>query len=293
MKEKFSQHNAFAIFQCVMGVMCYCIGDAIAKSLIGHYSPFQLLFLRSAIAVITILAIGFPFMRHRLFKTSNLLLHAFRGLAGVAGAGVLFTSFASIPLATATAISFSAPLFLVVFSVLFFRERVNLRQWSSLLIGFAGVIVALHPSAEGLESGSLYALLAAVFYAVMMISARALKNGDSMMTLIFYIAFGQLLSSSVFQLWVWRPIEVNHLPKIVALAFFSTAGLSLMSNAFRLAPAAIVSPIEYTGLIWAALLGWFIWHESMDMTFMVGAGMIILSGIIITTLKRENKVESL
>jgi drug/metabolite transporter (DMT)-like permease len=120
-----------------------------------------------------------------------------------------------------------------------------------------------------------------MFYALIMLSARRINRTEGIWTLMLYVVLFPLMFSGIAVAAVWQPVQTAHLPVFVALAIFGTLGLTLISQAFRMAPAAVVAPFDYTALIWATLLGWMVWAELPDQWTYAGAAVIIASGIYI------------
>ncbi len=275
------KRDAAAIGCCVLGILALSFSDALAKTLTPYYSPLQLLFVRAMLATIAVVAVLLPVAGRHVFRTKNIAIHGFRGAVNVSTAFCFYMSLSMVPLATSTAVAFCAPFFVILYAALVDRLRIAPAKWLSVGLGFVGVVVATRPDATGLDVGIVFALLTALGYATLMISARNIKGPEPMKTLLVYIVLGQLLFSSFFQPWVWKPIAAQHWPELAGLAFFSTVGLTLVSHAFRSAPASLIAPLEYSGLLWAALLGWIFWSEVPESNFYVGAALIVLSGLCI------------
>lgn len=279
--------NAGRGILCVIGgILCLTLSDSLAKWLGDHYAPIQLLFMRGLIALpivcVLVLAIG----GRRALRTSYFGLHMLRGAINVGSACCFYLSLTLLPLAETTAIAFAAPLFVTAISVMVLGERVDARAWLAVLAGFAGVMIVVRPGLSGFQPAALLPLITAIGYAVMMVSARRIGRDESMLTTMFYIALCQVLVSAAAQHWYWQPIQLAHAWGFVGIAFCSTLGLGLITQAFRIAPASVVAPFDYTGLISATLLGWLIWGELPDRWAFVGAGLIAASGIYIAVRRR-------
>lgn len=267
---------------CVMaGIFCLTVSDALAKWLGAYYSPVQLLFMRALLAlplvVPFVLALG---GRHAL-RSRYMGIHLTRGLLNVASASCFYLSLTLIPLAEATAIAFAAPLFVTALSVPLLKEPVGRTRWIATLAGFAGVLVIVRPGMAGFQPASLLPLATALIYALMMITARAIGKAESILTTMFCIVMGQLVCTSVLLPWFWNPLQLEHLPRLAALAVCSTLGLTLITQGFRVAPASVVASFDYSGLIWATLFGWLFWNEIPDTLAYVGAAIIVASGLYI------------
>jgi drug/metabolite transporter (DMT)-like permease len=241
----------------------------------------QILFLRSLIALPIVMVIVIGLGGRRALRTRHFALHLVRGAINTVSACCFYLGLALLSLAEATAVAFAAPLFVTTLSVLVLKERVDGVRWVAVLAGFAGVLLIVRPGLNSFQPAALLPLTSAVLYAVMMITARAISSGEGMLTTMFYIVLGQLLCSVVFLPWFWQPPLMTDLPFFAGVALFSTVGLTLITWAFRIAPASVVAPFDYTGLVWATLLGWLIWWELPDTYTCVGALVIVISGLYI------------
>lgn len=274
---------------CIMGgIFCLTISDTLAKWLGQTYSPLQILFLRGLVATPVLLLLILAVSGRQALRTGHLGIHLFRGALNVLTAYCFYLSLTLLPQAEATAIAFSAPLFVTIISVLILKERVPLGSWLALLIGFAGVMLVVRPSPGHMQWAALLPLVTALGYAVMMVSARRITAQESMLTTMFYIALGQAICAAPLTIWVWEPIQSAHLTGFVGIALFSTLGLGLITQAFRVAPASIVAPFDYSGLIWAALLGWLVWDEIPTLWFYCGAVLIAASGIYVALFRKRD-----
>lgn len=276
------QKSSIEGIACILaGMFCLTISDALAKWLGAFYSPLQLLFLRAAIALPLVTALVLGLGGSRALRTRHIGVHLLRGAINVASAFCFYLGLTLLPLAETTAIAFCAPFFVTVISVAFLGEKVPMGGWLALFAGFAGVLVIVRPSPDNIQWAALLPLATALGYAVMMVSAKRISARESMLTTMFYIVLGQLVFASLPLAAVWVPVEWPHLPGFVGIAVCSTAGLGLITQAFRIAPATIVAPFDYSGLIWATLFGWIFWRELPDAWSYAGALMIILSGIYV------------
>jgi drug/metabolite transporter (DMT)-like permease len=262
-------------------MVCLTISDALAKWLSPSYPPTQILFLRAAIALpIVGAAVGLLGGR-QAFYTQRPLLHLLRGALNVVSAAAFYFSLRYLPLAEATAISFAAPLCVTLLSVWLLKERVDRGRWLALAAGFAGVMLIVRPGSSAFQPAALLPLVTAGLYAVMMLSARAIGKGESVLTTGFYIVAAQLVCSATALPWFWNAPQAQHWPLFAGIALFSTLGLTLITQAFRIAPASIIAPFDYTGLVWATLLGWLFWQDMPDLATYLGAVVIVASGLYI------------
>ena len=271
------------------GVACLSVNDAIAKILTAGYSPVQILFLRNLIALPFAFLVALRMGGAGALRSHRPAAHLLRGVLWIGATVLFFTSLMHLPLAEATALVFVAPLFITALSALFRIEQVGWRRWLAVIVGFIGVLVALRPGAAAFQPVSLLPVATAFVYALLMLSARFVDSRESVWTLLLYMtATGALISLFIVP-FIWVPLRAEDLWLFIAIAIFGTAGMTMMTQAFRLAPAVVVAPLDYTAIIWATLLGWIFWTEIPDALTFVGAAVIIASGVFI--IWREHRAE--
>lgn len=270
-----------AILTICAGVAFLASNDAIAKLLVERYDPIQVIFFRNLIALPMVGAVVIYLHGWSGFQTAHVQIHAARGLLMLGGAYTFFKGLEALALAEATALVFSAPIFITALSVPLLGETVGWRRWLAVVIGFVGVLIIVRPGGATFQPASLYVIGTALLYALFMISARWLGPRESMWTMMFYVMLFPMLYAAPLAAAVWVPISVDDLPFFVAQALLGALGITLIGQAFRLAPAAIVAPFDYTALIWASLLGWLVWADTPGFWTLVGASVIVVSGIFI------------
>ena len=275
-----SQTSTGIVMMCV-GVACLCVNDALAKTLTTHYSPFQIQFLRNLIALPFAIIIAWKMGGIAALRSHRPIAHFARGGLWVGATFLFFTSITYMGLAEATALVFVAPLFITALSAMIFREHVGWRRWLAVLVGFAGVLIAVRPGTSAFQAISLLPIATAFVYALLMLSARFVDPRESVWTLLLYMtATGALISLFIVP-FIWTAIRPEDLWLFAAVAIFGTAGMTMMTQAFRLAPAVVVAPLDYTAIVWATLLGWIFWTEIPDALTFVGTAVIIASGVFI------------
>ncbi|MEP3437867.1 MAG: DMT family transporter [Hoeflea sp.] len=282
-----SQTSTGIILMCV-GIACLCVNDALAKTLTVTYSPLQIQFLRNAIALPFTIVIAWKMGGGAALRSHRPVAHFMRGALWIGATYLFFTSIRYLGLAEATALVFVAPLFITALSALFLREQVGWKRWLAVLVGFIGVLIAVRPGTSTFQTVSLLPVATAFVYALLMLSARWVDPRESVWTLLLYMTgTGAILSLFLVPV-VWIPVRPEDLYLFAAVAIFGTAGMTMMTQAFRLAPAVVVAPLDYTAIIWATALGWLFWNEIPDALTFVGAAVIIASGVFI--IWREHRV---
>jgi drug/metabolite transporter (DMT)-like permease len=161
------------------------------------------------------------------------------------------------------------------------REAVGLRRWIAIGVGFCGVLIILRPGTGVFQWAALAALGGALFYALLMITTRAYKSTESTASLMLYPQIGISLTGILMVSFFWVTPTLLDLALFAFAGFFGSIGVMCLTHAFRLAPAAAIAPFEYTALVWATLLGYLIWGELPDGITLLGASIIIASGLYI------------
>jgi len=152
--------------------------------------------------------------------------------------------------------------------------------------GFVGVVVMLRPGSGVFQWISLVVLASVVFYALLMITTRALKSSESSATLMLYPQIGMSLTGVICAPFFWSPPGLADIGLFAVAGLFGSVGIMCLTHAFRLGPAALITPFEYSALIWATLLGYLLWGELPDSYTLIGAAIIVASGLYIVSRER-------
>ncbi len=270
-----------AIATICLGVALMGMSDMLAKNLAADHNPFQIVMVRNLIALPLVVALVWWRGGPQAFATPTPWLHALRGVLLLGAGYTFFTGLRTLGLAEATAIGFAAPIFITLLSAIVLGEAVGWRRWLAVLAGFVGVLVIVRPGAEAFQPASLYVIGTAVFYAVFMISSRWIHSDESLWTMMFWNNVFPALFAAPFVPFVWTPIPELHWQLLAGMAVLAAFGVPLIAQAFRMAPASVVAPFDYTILLWACLWGWLIWGELPDEWTWVGAAVIVVSGVYI------------
>jgi drug/metabolite transporter (DMT)-like permease len=260
-------------------VFLFSIQNAIGKWLAQTYPIPMLVFFRSAVALL-------PSFLLVLRAGGMSVLHTRRlgaqfGRAAIWGASNVTSFFAYhlLPLADAVALTFAAPLFLTALSWPILRERVGRERWIAVSVGFVGVLLMAHPSGAGNWLGMANAILCAVCNAVGTLTVRGLTRTESTASIVFYTALFMTLMALPVLPFSWVT------PSPVDLLLFCSIGLIggvsqyWTTQALYYAPAAAVSPFNYTALIWGSALGFAIWGDLPTAPMVVGAIVVTMTGL--------------
>lgn len=272
---------AFAVF---------ALHDVVVKTLGGTYAPFQIVFFS--------VLIGFPLATFMLIRdpTSGNLrpVHpwwtAGRTLAAVMTGSSAFYAFSTLPLAEVYAIIFAGPLIITVLSIPILGEKVGRHRWGAVLVGLIGVLVVLRPGATQFTLGHLAALTAAFGAATAAVIVRRIGRDERDVVLMIYPMVANFLTMGAILPFVYEPMPLRDLGLFAVIAILGFSGSLLVITAYRFGEAAIVAPMQYSQIIWAAAYGAFLFGETVDAVTWIGAAIIIASGLYI--LVRENRLGS-
>lgn len=262
-------------------LVLFCTMDAMVKALGGTYGSFQLMLFRSAIALIPVSVLIWQAGGLKIVKANRPWLQAARVAIGFGSLLGFFYVFPRMPLVDAYAISFAAPLFMVALSVPLLGEPVGWRRWTAVAVGFVGVLIMLDPWGMEFHPISLILLAATFCYALSTILVRLLSRHDHDVVTLFWFAFvssGLSLVGAIPE-WKWPP-AMDWLWLIV-LGLLGGFAQILITRAWRLAPAAVLAPFDYTSIVLAVLFGYLWFQEEPSWTVWYGLPLVIGSGLYI------------
>ncbi len=274
------------------GVLCLALGDALSKWLGASYDPIQIIFFRTLVSLPLIALLARFNGGWASLRTRRPGVHLLRGLIFTGTMFCFVTGLTLLPLAETTAIAFAAPLFVTLLSGPLLKERVEAVPFAASLIGFAGVLVVVRPGAAGFQWGALIVVGAAVCYALMMITARLYGAKERLWAMVFYATLVPMLVSATLLPSIWQTPHGLHWLGFFAAGVLGVGAISCITLAFRYAPAALAAPFDYTAMVWAVLLGWWLWGEVPDLWVFVGAGVIIASGVAIAVHERRVAIKA-
>jgi drug/metabolite transporter (DMT)-like permease len=278
--------NRRGIFALCGAMVGFAINDALMK-LVASRSPIgEAIFIRGMIAVFlagTVLV----WMGHvpAIRLAANRIV-AFRSVMEAIVSVLFVTVLIRLPLAEISAILLAVPLIMTAMAVILIREDVGWRRWTAIAVGFAGALVIVRPGMGALASGSLLALLCAFLSASRDFVTRSIDPRIPTIVVSFLSAVSVSLSGLVLGLWEnWRPLPWQDVALLGTAAAFMATGNYLIVIAFRGVDISVVAPFRYSLLIWAGLLGYFLFGELPDGWTALGMTMIVASGLY--TLHRE------
>lgn len=274
----------------------------------GNYSVLEIVTFRSLVALpVTLLFFrlegkkGFP-------VTSQLKLQFVRGVFLFLSYTTYMMALAALPLADMEAIRFSGPMMITILSVFLLSEKVELRRWLALIVGFAGILLIVKPGSTNFNEGSLFVLISVLFYALTVILTRKMNGTDSSATMAYFSSWVYLIAAFITSPLAAAVGEIpNAHPSIAflfhawtlptALDLFIMSGLGLvwagwmyfMTRAYSVAQASVIAPFEYASLPINILWGFLFWQETPAGTTIAGAALTLLSGLYIMVQEQRQK----
>jgi drug/metabolite transporter (DMT)-like permease len=260
-----------AVFALVTGIIRHIGSDIPTLELVFFRAFFGLLmmlpwFLRSGFGTLS---------------TRRLGLYAVRGLLNGAAMAMWFFALTVMPLAEATALGFTAPLFVTIFAVIFLHEVVRLRRWTALGVGLVGTLIILRPDAEAIELAAVLVLVSSALFSVCVIILKRLATTEPSDAVVAYNILMMMLMSLIPAAFVWQWPTLNQLGWLVALGGLATFGNFLSVRSFRLADATAIMPYDFTRLPFTALVAFLAFSEIPDLWTWVGAAVIFASSVYI------------
>ena len=251
------------------------------KYLSTNLNPFMISFLRCLIGLIIVL----PFVARNKFqalKTKNIKLQFFRSLINVFSMISWFTAIGLMHLEKATAIGFTTPLFTTLLAVIILGEVIKIHRIVALIIGFIGVLVIIRPGYIPLEFSTLILLTSTLSFSFVLIIVKKLSQKDSSLTITFYHLFFMTPLTFIIAIFFWEEITLNQLMIFILIASAGFITQWCLTQSLKLSDTTFVMPLQFTKIIWASLVGFYIFAELPNIWTWLGASIICISVLYIT-----------
>ena len=276
------------------------IQDVLIKLVSDELSLFQIQFFRSTIGIAVI--IGYQAIIHEPIRLSTAypLLTVCRGLMFFFGYSAFYFAQSKMPIATMTVLFLVSPFFITVTSIYFFKSQVGYRRWISILIGFVGVVLICQPETGQFNFYYLIPIIVALSYAFSIIIVKKTADRDTLyqQMILTYLIMGLLSgitgllfgdgrfdtaenSEVVFIFRSWHFVDIESTFKLFTISVLGSVGLLVLMGAYRVADPAVISPYEYSLLIWMILLGYLVWGDVPSFNIAIGMVLIVGAGIYI------------
>ena len=299
--------SATGIACLIFGIAIFSVQDLILKLLSGDYPLHQAMVFRSLTAIPFLLALTLWMdggLRGLISPTWPVMLA--RGLLNFAAYTAYYLALAALPMATTVALYFTAPLIIVVLSVVILHETVSARRWGAVLAGFVGVVIMVRPGGDLFDWAALLPVFCGAAYAGSMIMARTMGTRDSAAAMAFwgnlaFLACATVLSAIygpggygetghaslrfLMRGWVTPTPWDSFL--MCSCGFIAAVGLTALTQAYRISQSSVVAPFEFTFAFWGVLWGWLFWGDLPDLWGWVGIGVIVMAGVYVLRAETE------
>src|SRR5262245_28748624 len=271
------------VFYMLGAVTSLSILDVAVKLLVDdhQYAVAQVGFIRYCIGVFIAAGIAWRAGGLATLRTSRPVGHGMRAALNLGTMVTFYYALKLMPLADCFAVAYAAPLFVTALSVPLLKEKVGPRRWAAVLIGFAGVMFMLQPSGAGLNAGSLLALSSAFLYAMTLITSRQLSSTERSHTILFYYSCAVIVVLGAFMPWQWETPTPEHWVLFIVSGIAGSFGQFFLNQAFRYAEASLIAPLDYTGMVWAILFGFWIWGDVPTWVVLACVAVVICSTVYI------------
>ncbi len=288
MQKPFVQSNLHGVAFALAAFGLYATHDAVLKVLAVNFSVFQVVFYLNlfTLPMVVAMLMADPALGNLRPKHPWWIL--LRSILSVVGSISVFYAFTVLKMSETYAILFTTPLFITALSVPVLGEHVGPRRWGAVLIGFAGVLIVLNPGVSEIGLAHLAALLGAASAALIFVSVRKIGRDERVSVLMLYPMLTNLILMAGLAALTYRPMPLNDLALNGFMAVLGFIAMLCLIHAYRVATAVTVAPMQYSQMLWAIFFGFLLFDETLEVRVLLGAGVIIASGLYIAL--RERKV---
>ena len=293
-------NNPRGILFILLAMMVFSIQDGIMKHIYNFVSLYEVYLIRTLVSFVLILIFLRLTKKPIVFKSQYPLLTLCRVILFFFGFSSFYVSLTVLPLGTATALFFVTPFLITIFAHFFLKEEIGPRRWSAITVGFVGVYITLNPDFSNFNYLSLLPILCAFCYSLSMIIIKMTSDKDSVYTQTFTFYIGAIIFSMIFYFVIgdgkfntiehpaaqfilreWFVDIENSILFMVATGVTATVAFLLLFTAYSIASPSVVSPFEYSILLWSPLIGWIYFNEVPTLSTVIGILIIVSSGIYI------------
>jgi drug/metabolite transporter (DMT)-like permease len=286
-----AERRLFALGLRLVGVSCLSSMTVLIKlaGQRGITTP-EMMFWRQAFAIPVVLFFVLATAGLSSLKTERFGLHASRTIFGLITMFLTFSSYLLLPLAEATTLGFTTPIFATILSALILRERTGLHRWGAVLIGFVGVLIVVQPGSGDIPlRGALVGLSSAFLIGCMSLLIRQMGKTEAAATTVFYFSLLSVPLLAPFLIYAHSSPDTTGWLLMVAIGMVGGAGQIAFTAALRFAPVSAVVAMDYIALLWSTVFGWLVWEHLPTVATWIGAPIIIISGLYIAW--REHRLQ--
>ena len=281
----FKKKEYIGIIFVILAYFSFSVLDAVQKTAIIYHSLFQLLLAKYCFVFFLSFFESFRLKNKNFYRTKNIKLQLLRSILSVVESGLFILSFKYLSLANAHSIGSLTPVIVVALSVYFLKEKVSVKTWIAIFIGFIGVLIIMRPGLSIFDSKALIPLAGAFALSFYQVITRKSSQYDPPETSLFFNSIIGIGLTSVLSYFFWQELSLYSFVFFTAVGIFYSLGLYFQIIALTRSRASIIQPFHYTLIFWAIILGYFFYSDIPDYPTLVGAAIITLSGIYVLTQK--------
>jgi drug/metabolite transporter (DMT)-like permease len=262
-----------AVIFMVIGGVSIALMQAAVKLISFELHPFIITLYRAGLVFVVLLPILF-WRGRAVFNTSSIRLQVVRG--GIGGLGMLcvFTGLSMISLAEVTVLLFTVPIFATLLSIVFLSEKVGVRRWTAIFVGFLGILIIARPQGS-VSTGHLFLLCAALSWSTSILIAKKLTEKDTVISITFWQAMGCVPLAFIASLFVWELPSFVQLGALLGIAALGTVGHAMLYAALKVGQVSVILPLDYIRIIWSAGLGFILFGQLPTLHLYAGSLLII------------------
>ncbi|MDC0249917.1 DMT family transporter [Candidatus Pelagibacter sp.] len=293
-------NNLKGILYILLAMVVFSVQDGIMKHIYNFVSLYEVYLIRTVISFVLILIFLILTKKPIVFKSKYPFLTFLRVILFFFGFSSFYISLTVLPLGTATALFFVTPFLITIFAHFFLKEEIGMRRWFAVVVGFIGVYITLDPDFSNFDYLSLLPILCAFCYSLSMIIIKKTSDKDSVYTQTFTFYIGAIILSIIFYLiigegqyntsdhpasqFIFREWFVNFKSNFLLMSITgvtATVAFFFLFSAYSIASPSVISPFEYSILLWSPLIGWLYFDEVPSLSTVIGILIIVSSGIYI------------
>ena len=302
-----SNNNFKAIIYVLLGMTVFAIQDTFIKLILHNTNLYLIYFVRSTIGL-TVIIIYLKYKKIDIvFRTNYLTLTVIRTIVFFFGFSLYYFSLSKLSLPIAVTLFFVSPFFTSIFSMIIIGEKVGIRRWLAIIIGFLGVYLVMNPDFKNFNIYSLFPVICAICYSFTIIVHKKTSDKDNVFSQIIHIYISALIFSFIIKLFIlnfnfdtltineyhsllieWKIKNISSFFMLMGIGFTGVIGFFCLFTAYNTGSPSVIAPFEYILIVWALIIGWFLWSETLTIKGIVGLILIILAGMY--TFLRESKL---
>ena len=278
---------AGGIGMMLLGVFLFAVNDSLGKWLVGTYAVGQLMVMRSLSGLLAM-----SYFIHRtgpraFLGVSRPGLQFMRVIFATLEGSLFYWALTELPLAEVMAYYMAGPIYVTALSPFLLGERVGVQRWIAVIIGFGGVLLALHPTSGSFSFGTCCALAGSFSYALFLVATRKLAGTPGTVLMTFQLLAALIFGSAFILAHGWKPPSALDLVLLLLLGIGSLGGNLCVNQSLRFAPASVVVPYQYTLIVWALVFGWLVFGDWPSSAMLFGSALIIAAGLALLMLERR------